>query len=537
MSNYLFALTITPVQSFITQARKTKDLFAGSEILSTLMKEVRDKFDKDKIVFPKNRKFVSNKIVAEIDKEPQKFGNELEEFINNKFYIIGSQTLLKKDGVPINMKLFEEHFKPQLCNFFQVFWVAVEYDKDKDKYQESYRKLEQNLGAIKNLRVFNQFEQISGRKCSVCGERNGLVYNSKNKPRYIIESAIEIESNLIQSNETLCAVCFTKRFYQGNFPSLAKITLLDWLNNVDYNDLKENLKNFDEELFFEDNLNDKYLEKVEVDKKAIFLIKKFIEKNNLKIKEQKKYYALIQFDIDSLGKTLSDLDKERQKKLSKELAEFAKKVSDEVLTSKKGQTIYAGGDDFLGFVNLNYLFDVIIDIQKAFEETVKKEFSNLTYSIGIIIAHYKEPLHISSSRVRKLLILAKNIDNKKNGLTFSVLKHSGEIVETTFKNTIENISKLSKIMELIENDFSDKFIINLELEFRSLVDEDEKLIVAKDILKLELHRLIKRALIDKEETKKVEELYMLLESFIEHRKINHFFHLLNIARFFKRNLK
>jgi len=180
---------------------------------------------------------------------------------------------------------------------------------------------------------------------------------------------------------------------------------------------------------------------------------------------------------------------------------------------------------------------VIINVQKAFEEIVKKEFSDLTYSIGIIIAHYKEPLHISSSRVRKLLILAKNIDNKKNGLTFSVLKHSGEIVETTFKNTIENISRLSKIMELIENDFSDKFIINLELEFRNLVDEDGKLIIAKDILKLELHRLIKRALIDKEETKKVEELYRLLESFIKHRKINRFFHLLDIARFFRRNLK
>jgi len=32
--NYLFNLTITPVQSFISQARKTEDLFVGSKILS-----------------------------------------------------------------------------------------------------------------------------------------------------------------------------------------------------------------------------------------------------------------------------------------------------------------------------------------------------------------------------------------------------------------------------------------------------------------------------------------------------------------------
>ena len=33
---YLFLLTITPVQDFISQARKLKDLFGGSDILSKM---------------------------------------------------------------------------------------------------------------------------------------------------------------------------------------------------------------------------------------------------------------------------------------------------------------------------------------------------------------------------------------------------------------------------------------------------------------------------------------------------------------------
>ena len=209
--------------------------------------------------------------------------------------------------------------------------------------------------------------------------------------------------------------------------------------------IKENLKIFDEELFFEDNLNDKYLEKVEVDKKAIIKIKSFIKDKKLDTKEQKKYYALIQFDIDSLGKTLSDLDKERQKRLSQLLAEFAKESKK--IVDKAGQTIYAGGDDFLGFVNLSYLFEVIIDIQKAFEETVKKEFSNLTYSIGIIIAHYKEPLHISSSRVRKLLILAKNIDNKNSNIV------KQENIEEKWIIKIPNKMTKNSLKEVLKNYF------------------------------------------------------------------------------------
>ena len=37
MSNHLFLFTIGPVQSFIAQARKTQDLYAGSKLLSDLI--------------------------------------------------------------------------------------------------------------------------------------------------------------------------------------------------------------------------------------------------------------------------------------------------------------------------------------------------------------------------------------------------------------------------------------------------------------------------------------------------------------------
>jgi len=297
MSNYLFTLTITPVQSFISQARKTKDLFSGSEILSNLVKKTLEKFDTNEIVFPQNSDFISNKFVLKLNKSEEEIkalGKELEGFIHNSFYNLGTEILLDIKDITVNIDFFQNHFKPQLCNFFQVFWVAVEL---KDNYQESYKKLEQSLGAIKNLRTFEQLEQIGAKKCSVCGERNGLFYNREKPHAFMLGKAIRVNTNQIEEHETLCAVCFTKRFYP-------------------------NSQHFD---------------------------------STQKIKNDKEYYALIHFDIDNMGEELSKLDRDEQIELSKKLGAFAYKARE--IVSKKN-TIYTGGDDFLGFVELNKLFDI-----------------------------------------------------------------------------------------------------------------------------------------------------------------------------------
>jgi CRISPR-associated protein Cmr2 len=510
MSNYLFALTITPVQSFITQARKTKDLFAGSEILSKLIEKALEQVEKKDIIFPHDTKIVSNKFVISLhnktEKEVEALGAKLKNCINKTCINLMFE----------HTKLYDNFYE----NFFQVFWVAVELAND---YQQSYKRLEQSLGAIKNLRVFEQEKQEGARKCSLCGERNGAFYkyrvDEKGKqivPKYISKKAIalrdnniqDIDINQIKDNETLCSICFTKRFYQEDFPSLAKITLLDWLNNVDYEDLKENLKNFDEELFFEDNLNDKYLEKVEVDKKAIIKIKSFIKDKKLDTKEQKKYYALIQFDIDSLGKTLSDLDKERQKRLSQLLAEFAKESKK--IVDKAGQTIYAGGDDFLGFVNLSYLFEVIIDVQKAFGKTVKKEFSNLTYSTSIVIAHYKAPLHKVLDYSRELLAQTKNYFDKKNGVGIIVLSDSAINAKTICKY---NDLTLLKEMRDKKIGMNLHYKLNSVFNFLDRMSLDDYL-TYKQMIKTEIKRLLK-----KEEKEFNQEIYDSLSSFFGNQNI------------------
>ena len=49
---HLFLFTIGPVQSFIAQARKTQDLYAGSRILSDLIEFALQKVGEEHIIYP-----------------------------------------------------------------------------------------------------------------------------------------------------------------------------------------------------------------------------------------------------------------------------------------------------------------------------------------------------------------------------------------------------------------------------------------------------------------------------------------------------
>ena len=377
---YLFTLTISPVQSFISQARQTKDLFTGSEILSNLIQKALENFTEKEIIFPQKSKFVSNKFLVKLEdkipKDIEDLDKKLKDGINSDFI-----NLIFK-----NTQQCDNAFQ----NFFKVFWVAVKLKEDyTDKdYKESYRNLEQNLGAVKNLRTFSQEAQLKDYpKCVLCGERNQAKEDKEDK---------------------LCLICYTKRTCSkdnSSFPSTADIVLLP-------------KKEKDAQKYLEDNPS------------------------------EKKYYALLQLDIDDMGKKLSALNEDGQIKLSKKLGEFAGKAKEIVDTQNNNIentkcTIYAGGDDFLGFVNLAYLFDVIEKITEVFGEAKASLPYTLTFSTSIIIAHYKAPLHKVLDFSRSLLDETKNHFDDKNGMGIIVLNNSAINAKTICR--YENFKLLEKM--------------------------------------------------------------------------------------------
>ncbi len=188
------------------------------------------------------------------------------------------------------------------------------------------------------------------------------------------------------------------------------------------------------------------------------------------------------------------------------------------LNGAKGRAIYAGGDDFLGFINLEHLFDVLGWMRAEFDEQINQQIEHkkdsFTFSGGLVIAHYKTPLHVVLDWARATEKAAKKHihphGQRKDTLGISVLRASGEITQAFVpwnlddkpdeKDRISSVTHLKAVTESLRADFSDKWLRSLATEFSLMQDGDGKLKIEQidenigaEMIKAELKRLLTRA--------------------------------------------
>lgn len=570
MNKYLFLFTITPVQSFVAEARKAQDFFEGSHLLSELtdfaVKEAENTSVSFDIVFPKQEiESKPNRFMAIVEtSDINKFGNELKADVEQFFC----------DWVDRSWESFEkpENYEFQKKNYLSITWVAVEYDPEKDDYFAKYKTIESLLGGAKNIRDFAQLPSTeTGRKCSVCGVRNALIFAGK-KPRDAQKDSVLLEKKdhkyyLMNDNEGLCAVCAAKRFDKNaeSYKSTSDIALLYTLEKfkekdgeiTDYDPqylvmMKENV----EPLSFE-HLTDEL-------KKHTKELSKQIKNKNI---PRTAYYALVAFDGDSMGKTLGggklkDLNclREFQEKLTQALGAFAVKVKKEGIADKEGRVVYAGGEDFFGFINLHYLFPVMTRLRQMFDEEVHNKLKDhlaegekLSFSAGITIAHVKTPLSVVIGKTREMEKKAKNRSSEKDAFAIAVMKHSGEIncIEMPWRNR-DGRFYMDDMQDLIDSmtkgELSNTFYQVLQKEFMPIVGEKESIIerdnkMFREMLLCELTRTLPRAL-SKEGKSKTDEFCAKIEDLINacttvddagnRLNIINFFHIFHVIDFIAR---
>jgi len=621
--NYLFLLTISPVQSFIAQARKTQDLYAGSRILSELVKVGMNEFNFDNdIIFPKSKgNSLPNRFIAKFTGTPdeaRKKGEDVKKVIQKKWKSIADTTLIGTS--------YADGFNEQIKQHLDIHWAFEEIKEEEDNYKKAYKNIESLIGAIKNVRPFEQYSYNGigeqGRKCSIDGQNNALFFGYDTKPSlYGADSkwnpnAVLLEDDVAKviPNEGLSAISFVKRFYEPeeeefkNFPSTAEIALMQEEKSIPldkqellkcYKDLFDNrnkfaraclqfistndierlniseintekhwLKRFDHQLLYEENLVSKYIPNVTQLKVADLIYPK------LKSYFKQKYYALILFDGDKMGKWLSGENLKGDFK-AKNLQAFHIKFSE--LLSKfggqatkyvnqknhNGQTIYAGGDDYLGFVNLECLFEVMAKLRTDFYQTVGKVLidenytnENITFSAGIVVASYKMPLSEVLKKAREVEKIAKNKADR-NAFAISVMKSSGEIQQATFKwgkdetggENSSNWEHVKIITNFLRDEkFSNKFISSLSTELYQLAGTELNSVnksfpILKQAIETEIKRLVKRA---KSKETNLEDLEKMEKSVIalwkeskltsSVKQVENFIHVLHIADFLHRKL-
>ncbi len=548
---HLLLFTIGPVQSFIAQARKTKDLYAGSQILSQLCKvgiDEAEKTFKAEIIFPFidtswQNQSLPNRFIARLPKHAsrsfQEIGEDIELKVKESFESMATKLLTTKIKGSLSLD-FKTNFWNQIKGHLDIHWVVVPI-KDDETYLQAFEKTERILGSVKNLRSFTQNAEI-GRKCSLDGQNNALFFSHLYKKPNFAKDAVQVYSGNLGSGEGLSAVSMIKRnFETARFSSTAKIALMhnehklpdkiklhfENYKNIFTKDKFANavisygqdcnltydedswLDEFDHQLLFIENISDKTVPNVSQRECALHLFDK-IEKHF-----KDKYYAIIHFDGDKMGSLISgsrlqnETDKSNeklpifQKRVSELLSEFSKWASETCLTSPKGETVYAGGDDFLGFVNLTHLLKVMQDLQEGFECRVNKKLkadyeldADFTFSAGVVIAHYKEPLSLVLEQARNAEKVAKD-KNKGNRNAFCLVaaKGSGETHQTCFRWNLNTLPIAQKLVSWLNEDkISKKFIVSFAVEMRGLTEDGLLNGIDYDkIITAELKRLMLRA--------------------------------------------
>lgn len=566
MTDHLFLFTIGPVQSFIAQARKTHDLYAGSAMLSELcnvgMQEFKElmnsSFTDDLFISPVFKAGrIPNRFLATI---PDSYTGRLDKIGGDVANTVREHFAREwTKGIDSKIKNVT-WFNGQVDNFLELEWLVIPFESS---YAETYRHIESTMGSVKSVRRFVQLQGgagEAGRKCSIDGERNIVVYRRSqtddqarlHRKLHLEESRNEVyvvagddESRVkiweLQQGEGLSAVSFVKRKYAmekglREFPSTAAVCLYHLVENVAVKGMPEfqTLKNYingfqaegahwDEQLLYKENINKQYFQKYLFCRKGDGTIdsrlqkfrdhydefmkaKEALEKKNNTYLPFTKYYALMQFDGDYMGDWLSGTKFRTgfdllafHRKLTKAIHEFAEEA-EEHLVPPRGKVVYAGGEDFMAFINLHELGAVVGALVEMYDKKLNTELlqtgeivswlnnpkDRFSFSAGIIIAHYKEPLTEVVHRAGEIEKEAKR--NGRSGFALSAVKHSGSVVQCAYHWNDDAWKMMQEIVKAIETDFSSTWIRELMRMLHRFDFDPPEVMVP-----LETERLIARA--------------------------------------------
>jgi CRISPR-associated protein Cmr2 len=510
MANYVLLISVGPVQEFIASARKCRDLWYGSWLLSELSHEVavavdceasERNSDTEALVFPTSaavrsvsnqskgteKDNVANKILARLvnvteqqvneiaDSAQQCLKKKLKELADNAFARVGK-------GDERRSEIFEESTAyKQVAELIEYCWVAIQEEETKHPYQQARQRAERMLTARKNSKLWSQpswsaevpKSSLDGVRESVLKEElydQPLSGRSKKRPGF---SEKRLERYGVHGAERLCGVGLLKRhgrdiegdknqflstshmaalpFMLGieSYPNHGELLLL-WRDMVlpslgskakqirrEFTVGNEYLTEFfgllDGGILFQNRLLD-VMDQVESDEKekkaASGRMNSFLGKAG--VGELIPYYAILLADGDNMGSVIDHCSQvEEHRKISENMAQFAKHARTIVENNHQGSLVYSGGDDVLALLPLHTALHCAQELHEDFGKRMKAwpngDGKVSTLSVGIAIVHHLQPLDDAINLARKAEKNAKSVPGK-DALAILVQKRGGSPV-------------------------------------------------------------------------------------------------------------
>lgn len=428
MSSHLVVLSVGPIQDFIAAARRTRDLWYGSYLLSEISKAIAKSVADQggDLVFPalkigapelqpESDFNVANIIVAELPEgiAPETIAEKARKAGKVRWEALAEEA--KKDaGSAISDSVWEDQVDDVLE--FYAAWVPLEGD-----YKAARKTLMRLHSGRKACRDFAPAKGIAGLpKSSLDGARETVLADPNSVPEGLRRKL------RLSDGEQLDTVGLTKRAGGGQhqFPSVPRIAADPWLRGtaaLTKIDTKikakwetfletcktcceDGLARLDEKRFpqykhfpyegaaayrtrHEELIKESGCELLECLAKDLKELTKCLG-------DPDPYLAILVADGDKMGAAIGNLDTaEDNRKFSQKLADFAGKAR-EIVTGHYGSLVYAGGDDVMAFVPVDQCLLCARELHDAFGEALKGTVSGEqpTLSVGLAIGHSMDPL-------------------------------------------------------------------------------------------------------------------------------------------------
>ena len=486
--NYLLAISVGPVQEFIAAARRTRDLWYGSWLLSELSKACAKelRLRGAQLIFPQpdfdENTTVANKLLAVVENSTSAaiaaLGSDCEKAIQRRLSELMEQSLteadraLRPDGIDVLRPLANQQ-TAQLVEFYAA-WQPMGVN-----YKDDRREVELRLAGRKALRAFPAHVGLARPKSSLDGVRESVLDFPKE---------LKGEQFQVRRNEQLDAVGLLKRF--GKHPTdgaahrfdstidvaaVPYVTRLRKIAPAEYDRYREKLKA--QQRFTP--LSDGYLyphESRQIEHEDTRRkIEELVAPLRRRLLPKPPYYVAFIGDGDNMGATIGELDRQGHIKFSQRLSAFADGIS-KIVSAHDGQAIYAGGDDVMALLPLHTALDCAKAIENAFNDAMKEFPEPPTFSAGMVVAHAMEPLSEVLEMARRAERLAKLVPGKR-AIAVVAAPRSGANVEAA-AHWEELIPPLAKVAGLYR---SGKITRNFGHELRKLL-ADHALLEAEESL-------------------------------------------------------
>lgn len=434
MNKYVVILSIGPVQSMIASARRSRDLWSGSWLLSELAKAGAKALYETQgveLIFPHIKEENKADLQANSDFS---VGNKLQAVIkaNDKVEL---ETIIQKakDAVLSRFKEESENALQRLKNqndirkniwdsqiedFVEIQSAWAKIVDDEEGYKNAVALASKVLASRKATREFKPLatspyqEELMIPKSSLDGLRETVLKEDETKNGQKISTKTRNQLSLAKS-EQLDAVGVIKRLGFGKkaeqFTPISRVMANAWIEKliaeqVDLTAIKETCEElvrqnvitrvkgnegiyqdfaYDAQLLYPSRLEVEIKEwkKEENRDDAIVGWLETLQKQLRPLWKQYgepyTYGALLLADGDRMGELLDKAKNEEQHKaITEALSNFAGKVA-ETMRDYKGHCIYAGGDDVLGFVPLDTAYECANALRNSFATCLQKATDKL----------------------------------------------------------------------------------------------------------------------------------------------------------------